>query len=54
MNERDIGFSEIAVAAIVVHTVTYFAMGLLALVLLDYRELYAQPDLAGTMRAIID
>ena len=54
MNERDIGFSEIAVAAIVVHTVTYFAMGLLALVLLDYRELYAQPDLAGTMRPTTD
>ena len=54
MNERGIRYSEIAVAAIVVHTVTYVAMGLLALLLLDYRELYAQPDLAGTMRPTTD
>ncbi len=54
MNERDIPFSEIAVGAIVIHTVTYFATGVLAFLLLDYAELYAQPDLAGTMRPTTD
>jgi hypothetical protein len=39
---------------IVVHTVTYFAMGALAFWLFDYAELYAQPDLAGTMRSTDD
>lgn len=33
-----------------VHTVTYFLMGVLALGLFNYAELYARPDMAGLMR----
>jgi len=47
-------FARLAVATIVVHTVTYFVVGLLAFLLLDYAELYARPDLAGTMRPTTD
>jgi hypothetical protein len=38
----------------VVHTVTYFVMGVLALWLLDYRELHERPELAALMRPITD
>ena len=54
MTRSDVRFSEFAVAAIVVHTVTYFAVGVLAYLLLDYAELYAQPALAGLMRPTDD
>jgi hypothetical protein len=47
-------FSQIAIATIVVHTVTYFVMGILAFLLFDYRELYARPDMAGLMRQTTD
>lgn len=43
-------FSELAVKTIVVHTVTYFVVGILAFWLLDYPELYARPDTAAVMR----
>jgi hypothetical protein len=54
MHERDIRFGEFALAAIVVHTITYFAVGVVAFLSLDYAELYARPDLAGLMRPTDD
>ena len=33
-----------------VHTVTYFVVGILAFWLLDYAEFFARPDMAGIMR----
>lgn len=38
----------------VVHTVTYFIMGLLAFVFLDYAERFARPELACWMRPTSD
>src|SRR5687768_4469149 len=54
MNNLELRFSTLAIRTIVVHTVTYFAMGLLALSLFDYPELYARPDLAALMRPVSD
>jgi len=50
LSDRQLRFSQIAIATIVVHTVTYFVAGILAFLLLDYGELYASPDLAGLMK----
>lgn len=47
-------FGRLAVTMIVVHTVTYFIVGVLAFLLLDYEQLYARPDLAGLMRPTTD
>ncbi len=47
-------FSQVAIKTIVVHTVTYFAMGVFALLVFDYAALYAQPDMAGLMRQTTD
>jgi hypothetical protein len=41
---------EIIVKTAVVHTVTYFVVGVLAFFLLDYRHLYANTDLRFIMR----
>jgi hypothetical protein len=38
----------------VIHTVTYFVVGVLAFWLFDYGELYARPDVAGLMRQTTD
>lgn len=54
MSNGDVRFSRLAVITIVVHTVTYFVVGLLAFWLFDYRELYARPDVAGLMRQTTD
>jgi hypothetical protein len=43
-------FATLAVTTIVVHTVTYFVVGLLAFSLLDYAAFFAEPDMAGIMR----
>ncbi len=43
-------FSQLAVKTIVVHTVTYVVVGILAFWLFDYAEFYARPDMVGTMR----
>jgi hypothetical protein len=43
-------FSQLAIMTIVVHTVTYFLVGILALWLLDYAEFFGRPDMVGTMR----
>lgn len=50
MSNRQPRFSRLAITTIVVHTVTYFVVGVLAFLLLDYEALYARPDLAGIMR----
>jgi hypothetical protein len=47
-------FARLAITTIVVHTVTYFVVGVLAFWLLDYAALYAEPGLAGTMRPTTD
>ena len=44
----------LAIKTIVMHTVTYFVMGVLALWLLDYRELHERPELAALMRPTTD
>jgi hypothetical protein len=47
-------FSQLAITTIVVHTVTYAVVGMLALWLLDYAEFFAKPDMAGIMRPTSD
>lgn len=47
-------YISLTVRTIVVHTVTYFVVGVLALVLLRYDRLYAEPALSGYMRATND
>ena len=52
--DRQIRFADVASGMIVVHTLTYFAAGLAALLLLDYATLYQEPGLAGFMRPTTD
>jgi len=54
MSDRQVRVSELAIKMIVVHTVSYFVMGLLAFWLLDYAEFYARPDMARLMRPTTD
>lgn len=54
MSNGDPRFSRLAIITIVVHTVTYFVVGVLAFWLFDYGELYARPDVAGLMRQTTD
>lgn len=51
---REVRFIPLALKTIVVHTVTYFLMGLLASTLLDYGSWYAESYLSGFMRQIDD
>jgi hypothetical protein len=51
---QDLKFSQLTIKTIVVHTVTYFVMGVFALVVFDYAALNAQPDMAGLMRQTTD
>jgi hypothetical protein len=44
----------LTVKTIVAHTVTYFAIGLLAFNLFDYAGLFAQPAMAGFFRRVDD
>jgi hypothetical protein len=52
--KQEITFGKLAFKTIVVHTVTYFIMGLLALVLLDYRTAFATPITREYMRPVDD
>ncbi|MEN8238170.1 MAG: hypothetical protein ABFR53_03090 [Actinomycetota bacterium] len=54
MSARRVEFIPLAVKTIVVHTVTYFVMGLLALTLLNYGSWFAESDLSSFMRQIDD
>jgi hypothetical protein len=52
--ERHITFLGLTVKTIVVHTVTYFIMGLLALAFLDYRTAFDAPITREYMRSVED
>jgi len=52
--ERQITFLGLTIKTIVVHTVTYFIMGLLALALLDYRTAFEGPVTREYMRQVDD
>ena len=52
MNDKEPTFWAIALKTIVVHTVTYFVMGLLASTLLDYGGRFEDPTLGLLMRQI--
>lgn len=54
MNDEQPTFLGIALKTIVVHTVTYFFMGLLASLLLDYSTRFADPSLSLLMRQTDD
>jgi hypothetical protein len=54
MKPAEIRFVPLAAKTIVVHTVTYFIMGLLASTLLNYASWYAGPALSGFMRQLDD
>lgn len=47
---KQLNFSSIAIKTTVVHTVTYFLVGLLSFVLLDYSAKYADEVVSGLMR----
>jgi hypothetical protein len=47
---KQFNFSSIAIKATVVHTVTYFLVGLLSFVLLNYSAKYADEVVSGLMR----
>jgi hypothetical protein len=52
--ERQITFLGLTIKTIVVHTVTYFIMGLLALALLDYKTAFEGPVTREYMRSVDD
>ena len=54
MESRQPSFLPLALKTIVVHTVTYFVMGLLASTILDYSTWYAGEVLRGFMRQTSD
>ena len=54
MNSDRLALPGILLRAAVVHTVTYFVAGVLALALLDYKSLWAEPGLNGFMRPFDD
>jgi hypothetical protein len=51
---RQTSFSSIVIKATVVHTVTYFLVGLLSFIFLDYSTKYADPIVSGLMRQTND
>lgn len=51
---RDLSFADLTIKTIVVHTVTYFVMGLLAMEFLDYAHEFAKPGLMTYMRPLSD
>lgn len=54
MEAQAIKFVPLAIKTIIVHTVTYFVMGLLASTLLDYGSWFAESTLSSFMRQIDD
>jgi hypothetical protein len=54
MRHDELRFAHLAIKTVIVHTVTYSVMGVLALFVLDYATLYARPDMAGFMRQTTD
>ena len=53
-SEREIELVGLTIKTIVVHTVTYLAVGLLALLFLNYKEGFAAPEMACWMRQTTD
>lgn len=51
---RNITFLGLTLKTIIVHTVTYFIMGLLALAFLDYKTTFAEPITSEYMRPVDD
>jgi hypothetical protein len=47
-------FLALSVKTVIVHTITYFFMGILAATFLDYAERFARPEMAGWMRPLSD
>jgi hypothetical protein len=54
MHHDQPGLAGLAARTIVVHTITYFLMGVLAYFFLDYAERFARPELACWMKPIDD
>lgn len=54
MSNNQPGFLALAAKTIVVHTITYFFMGILASTFLDYAERFARPEMACWMRQLDD
>jgi hypothetical protein len=50
--EKQITFFGLTIKTVVVHTVTYFIMGILALTLLEYRSAFAEPITREYMRQV--
>jgi len=53
-NDSEIRFTPLLLKTIVVHTVTYSLMGIIAMNLLDYAEAFAAPEMASFMRQTTD
>jgi hypothetical protein len=51
---RQPAFLELSIKTIVVHTVTYFLVGLLAMTVLDYATLFAESDMSPWLRQTDD
>jgi hypothetical protein len=54
MPARNRAFFELTVKTVVVHTVTYFIVGLIAFTIFDYSAKFAEPALAAFMRPTDD
>lgn len=54
VNRGMVSFTDLSIKTIVVHTATYFIMGLLAMQFLDYAHQFAQPGLQTYMRPLSD
>jgi hypothetical protein len=54
MGNNNVTFKGLAAKTIVVHTITYFIMGLAASLLLNYKENFASPEFASWMRPVND
>jgi len=51
---EEVRFGRLAYRTVVVHTVSYFAMGLIASSVMDYGRLFSQPVMSSLMRALDD
>lgn len=54
MNNNQPGFLALVAKTIVVHTIIYFFMGILASTFLNYAERFARPEMACWMRHLDD
>lgn len=54
VDRRGVSLTDLTLKTVVVHTATYFVMGLLAVEFLDYAHQFAQPALRTYMRPLSD